>query len=274
LKLFFLLFKVNPEATLGFKSMNSLFSLTSGTASPFSLTSGFTAPLTSVSLWPPARVETDPVESGITFRSVSLPDWPVWNGTAADYDKAHHATPDFAKLDTTFKKVNVVKAQCEQHLDYCTECGAAACHQDCGAFAMGDPSAPCTCQLEDAPFPIESRDRSEDAPRILSLTRCLSHVESADKDSWKFMLACKEGERILHNYWFSETYVTFTYLTREGNVFYRDQFVIIKSSDFDAMPHFAHNYSAEVQREVAEFVAERKEVEARNAALSAVKAAL
>jgi hypothetical protein len=75
------------------------------------------------------------------------------------------------------------------------------------------------------------------------------------------MLECKEGEHILHIYWISETIATFNFLVREGNIFYREAFEIRKSADAEHMPTFHYNYTAAVQREVAEFVALKKEAE-------------
>jgi hypothetical protein len=227
------------------------------------------APFSAVSLFP--RVETDPVcpvfslssgsssVNGVTFRSLS--DWPEWKGTAADYDKLHFSS--MALIADVKKAIGTVQptiAQCEKHLDHCTECGGVACTQECGAFAMGDPEAPCTCRLEAAPFPIEHRENDDYAPPP-SLCRSLSHTEAAEQDAWPFMLECKEGERILHNYWISETIATFNFLVREGNIFYREAFEIRKSADAEHMPAFHYNYTAAIQREVAEFVALKKEAE-------------
>jgi hypothetical protein len=204
-----------------------------------------------VSLWPSARVETDPMEA--VYRSVSL---------------------SIPSIPASVPK----KIQCEQHLDYCTECGGAACRQDCGVFAMGDPNAPCTCpeELEDntAPFPILRRLRADDdQPPVPSLSRSLSHDERATKLSYQFMAHCKEGERIFINYWISETHATISYLTREGDVFYKDELTLLTSKDCTAMPHFEHNYPLDVQEQFAEFTEGRKVVEARKAA-KAAKAAL
>lgn len=210
-------------------------------ATPFQLTQG-------------THVETDPVE--ITFRSVfsdpKVSDWPEWK---APSDSTLHFSSMSLIADV---KGALKKVQCNQHLDYCTECGYPACRQDCGVFAMGDPSAECTCPLEAAPFPIEDRINDEYAPP--SLSRSLSHTQHAEQDAWRFMLGCKEGECILYNYWISETMATFNYLIREGNVFYREAFHIIKSTDIDRMPVFHHNY-ASIQREVTEFVALKKQAE-------------
>ena len=211
--------------------------------------------LSQVSLF--ARVETDPME--VTFRSVSNSELPEWK---APSDSAiHFSSMSFiADMKKAFQlPKDALKTQCKQHLDYCSECGGVACRQDCGAFAMGDPSAKCTCPLEGAPFPIEDRTNDDYAPPP-SLSRSLSHTEYAEQEAWRFMLECKQGERILYNYWISETMATFNYLVREGNVFYREAFHIIKSTDIDSMPVFHHNY-ASIQREVTEFVALKKQAE-------------
>lgn len=208
------------------------------------------------------RVETDPVE--VTFRSVfnDIPEWKAPSDSGIPSDSAlHFSSMAFiadVKKAFEFPKGALKKVQCKQHLDYCSECGGVACSQDCGAFDMGDPSAECTCILEYAPFPIEDRINDDYAPPP-SLCRSLSHTEYAEQEAWRFMLACKEGECILHNYWISETMATFNYLVREGNVFYREAFTIIKSTDIDRMPVFHHNYTAAIQREVAEFVALKAE---------------
>jgi hypothetical protein len=244
--------EVDPKATLGFTNMAAPFAI-----NPFS-----------------PRVETDPVNevypvfslssgsssvNGVSFRS--LPDWPKWEGTPADYDKLHFSS--MALISDVKKAVETVRpkmAQCAKHLDFCTECGYIACTQECGAFAMGDPEAPCTCRLEAAPFPIEHRENDDYAPPP-SLCRSLSHTESAEQDAWPFMLECKEGEHILYNYWISETIATFNFLVREGNVFYREAFEIRKSADVENMPTFHHNYTRAIKHEVTEFVALKKQAE-------------
>jgi hypothetical protein len=243
--------EVDPKDTLGFKNMAAPFAI-----NPFS-----------------PRVETDPVNevypvfslssdssvNGVSFRSLS--DWPKWEGTPANYDKLHFSSMDLiADVKKAFETKLAKKKQCEKHLDYCTECGGIACTQECGAFAMGDPEAPCTCRLEAAPFPIEHRENDDYAPPP-SLCRSLSHTESAEQDAWPFMLECKEGEHILYNYWISETIATFNFLVREGNVFYREAFEIRKSADVEHMPAFHYNYTHVIQKEVAEFVALKKQTE-------------
>lgn len=218
----------------------------------FTLSSS-TSSFMNVSLWPSARVETDPMEAVYRSVSLSLPSVSAWSASVPK------------------------KTQCEQHLDYCTECGGAACHQDCGAFAMGDPVALCTCpeEIEDcnAPFPILRRASADDEqPPVPSLSRSLSHDDSADKESYPFMAHCKQGERIFTNYWISETHATISYLTREGDVFYKDNLSLFTSKDCTDMPHFEYNFPLNVQRDFAEFAEDRKFVEARKAAKAAKEA--
>ena len=71
------------------------------------------------------------------------------------------------------------------------------------------------------PFPIKNYDPDATEPPSLKLVRTLSHNYEAQRDAYKYMPLCGEGDTIFTNYWMGEGSLDFTYLKRKGDVFYQ-----------------------------------------------------
>ena len=114
---------------------------------------------------------------------------------------------------------------CYRHDDCCQDCGRHNCSQACGGRNFQEnPNQPCTCEEPISTFDILNRNNvnvDDLMPPILKLTRSLSHMNTAEMESRKFMHLCREGDTILINYWIADGMATLCYLIREGNVFYR-----------------------------------------------------
>jgi hypothetical protein len=117
---------------------------------------------------------------------------------------------------------------CSRHLAWCMRCDATNCLPICASRESEDDSQECTCHTDSPPFPIIDEALPADAtlehtppPRPLQREGA---QEALEKQAWRLMGECKDGECIFLSYQVTQLGCAMAYLERHGNQFVRKHF--------------------------------------------------
>lgn len=149
-------------------------------------------------------------------------------------DASPWTTCNFVPLNKDLASLNEWKVftpdyrPCLRHLTWCMRCNATNCLPTCAARESEDDRQECTCHTDSSPFPII--DEALPADATLANTpppRPLQHEgaqEALEKQAWRLMGECKNGECIFLSYQVTHLGCAMTYLERRGNQFVRKHF--------------------------------------------------